>query len=460
MKNLLLALALAIPASAEKPNVLFIFVDDLRPELKSLGAEYIHSPAMDSLVGSGRAFTRHYVQAPTCGASRYAVLTGRYASNKNLRDNNALMNAAKDAGEERYAMPRQFRENGYRTVSVGKVSHYPGGLGGQDWNDPGHPEMPESWDASIMPTGPWGYPQNAMHGYADGKPRKKGVTPHVEHKQGDDMKYVDGWITREALSQIDILAKDQEPFFLAVGIMKPHLPFACSKSYRDIYDGTALPPIPHPEKPIGLSTWHNSNEFRQYTGGDPWSDPAYADELRRSYAACVSYADAQIAQLLARLDETGLAKTTIVVLWGDRGWHLGEHAVWGKHTLFEEALLAPLIIRTPGMEKPGVKSAAIVESIDIYPTLCELTGVPTPAGLDGESLLENLNDPSVKGGFAVSYFEDKESIRTDQYRLTRHPGKKMELYDHKGTTGETENLAGTLPDVEEELNEMIDAAMK
>ncbi len=455
MRNLLFALALLSPVFAEKPNVLFICVDDLRPELKSLGANHIHSPAMDSLVESGRAFTRHYVQAPTCGASRYALLTGKYASSASLRDNNALMAAAKGAEEKPYAMPRHFRQSGYRTVSVGKVSHYPGGLGGEDWNDPGHPEMPGSWDINLMPPGPWGNPRNAMHGYADGKPRESRVTPHFEHKEGDDMTYTDGWITREALSQMDTLAEKKQPFFLAVGIMKPHLPFACPKSYLDIYKDITLPPIPHPEKPTGLSTWQNSGEFRNYAGGDPWGDPVYADALRRSYAACVSYTDVQVAQLLAHLEKTGLAKNTIVVLWGDHGWHLGEHAVWGKHTLFEEALLAPLVIRTPGMVKPGVKSEAIVESIDVYPTLCELVGIPIPEGIDGESLTKILRDPSMKGGTAISYFGNSETIRTDRYRLIRHPKNKFELYDHTSADGETINLADKNPELIDEINGML-----
>ena len=466
MKSLLLSLVLLTPAFSEKQNVLFICVDDLRPELKSLGADYIHSPAMDSLVESGRAFTRHYVQAPTCGASRYALLTGKYGVRADLRGNNAPMSASKDADKATHSMPRQFRENGYRTISIGKVSHYPGGSGGKGWNDHDHPEMPGSWDVSLMPTGSWKNPEEAMHSYDDGKSRKgwgKKDSPAYEHKEGDDMKYTDGWITREALSQMDSLSEKKEPFFLAVGIMKPHLPFACPKSYRDIYDGVTLPPIPHPEKAKGLSTWHGSGEFfGQYNHNDrdPRKNLAYADELRRSYAACVSYADAQVAQLLAHLEKTGLARNTIVVLWGDHGWHLGEHSVWGKHTLFEESLLAPLVIRTPGMEKPGEKNNTIVESIDIYPTLCELTGFPTPDGINGKSLVESLLDPSTKEGTAISNKGNTETILTDKYRLIRRPKGKTELYDHTTPAGETNNLSGTIPDIEEKLTHIIDEEMK
>lgn len=466
VRSLFLSIFFVTPAFAEKTNVLFICVDDLRPELKSFGAEYIHSPAIDSLVESGRAFTRHYVQAPTCGASRYALLTGKYAANDAQRDNGALESSAKDADQQPYSMPRQFRENGYRTVSIGKVSHYPGGLGGKDWNDPSKPEMPGSWNLGMMPAGPWETPLKAMHGYAGGVPRKGRVTPPYEHKEGDDMTYTDGWVTREALKQMDGLAAKDQPFFLAVGIMKPHLPFACPKSYLDIYKDVKLAPIPHPQKPEGLSTWHPSGEFRRYASGgrDPWKDAEYADQLRHSYAACVSYADNQVAQLLAHLEKLGLKNNTIVVLWGDHGWHLGEHAVWGKHTLYEESLLAPLVIRFPGVAKPGAKTGAIVESIDIYPTLCELTGVPVPGGLSGKSLAGHLEDPGTAGGSAISYRENMETIRTPRYRLIRHrpEGEETayELYDHTGTDGETTNLAAGKPDVVEELSAMIDDKMK
>jgi iduronate 2-sulfatase len=464
MKPILLFLALIAPAFAAKPNVLLICVDDLRPELKSFGVDYIHSPAMDALAASGRAFARHYVQAPTCGASRYTLLTGKYAENARQRNNDALMSAAKDADKQPFSLPRQFRENGYRTVAVGKISHYPGGLGGKDWADPAHTEMPGSWDVNIMPTGPWKTPQAAMHGYADGVPRGPG-TPVSEHREGDDMRYTDGWISREALSQMDGLAEKKEPFFLAVGIMKPHLPFAAPKAYLDLYEGAKLPPIPHPQKPAGLSTWHNSGEFQRYARGgrDPWKEPDYADEVRRSYAACVSYADAQVAQLLARLEKLGLAENTIVVLWGDHGFHLGEHAVWGKHTLYEESLRAPLVIRAPGMKHAGETTDAIVETIDIYPTLCELAGVPAPEGLSGNSLTKHLEDPKASGGGAVSYFNSNETIRTDRHRLIRHnKGKKdatYELYDHGSPEKETKNIAAENPDLVLDLESKLDAKL-
>jgi len=462
----LVSILFAFTVLAKKPNILLICVDDLRPELNSLGAKHIHSPAMDSLVESGRAFTRHYVQAPTCGSSRYALLMGKYASRPALRSNGALFSVAEKSGERPFSLPRHFRENGYRTISVGKVSHHPGGMGGEEWNDSAKPEMPGAWNVNVMPTGRWETPRKAMHGYAEGKPRISGKTPPNEHIAGDDMTYTDGLITREALKQMDGMTGKNQPFFLAVGIMKPHLPFACPKSYRDIYDGVELPMIPHPNKPSGLSTWHGSREFfgnYNQDGKDPRKDFKYADEMRRSYAACVSYADAQVGKLLAHLDELNLTDDTIVVLWGDHGWHLGEHSIWGKHSLFEESLLAPMVIRAPGMNEGGVRTEKVVETVDIYPTLCELSGISIPEGLSGESLVGDLNNPNSKGGTAISYFGHNETIRTSEYRLIRHGQKgelRFELYDHSKDGGETVNLAEEMPEVVKELNRMIEQKLK
>ncbi len=445
-----------IPALAGSQNILLICVDDLRPELKSFGASYIHSPAIDSLVKSGRAFTRHYVQAPTCGASRYALLTGRYATTPQQQNNDAFFCPEARKPGLPATFPSHFRKHGYQAVSIGKISHYPGGLGGEQWSDPAKVEIAGAWDSSVMPTQPWKHPQGGMHGYAGGIPRGS-YRPVREHNTGDDLTYTDGWITREALRQMESLAAGGKPFLLAVGIMKPHLPFACPQSYLDLYKKTKLPNIPHPLKPTGLSTWHASGEYYGYHHEvkNPRDNATYADQLRLSYAACVSYADAQVAQLLVQLDKLKLTDNTIVVLWGDHGWHLGEHAVWGKHTLFEESLRSPLIIRHAGMRHPGIPSQAVVETVDLYPTLCELTGVPVPVALSGKSLAPHLSDPARNEGSAFSYWQGKQSIRTPQYRLIRHPGKgkpdRFELYDHDSKAGETQNIADAKPELVKKL---------
>ena len=472
IRHLLSILALTLPLSA-RTNVLFLAVDDLRPELRSFGASYIQSPAMDSIAASGRAFQSHYVQAPTCGASRCALLTGRYARTPARRENSAVFNYAANHDKEPPSLPELFRKNGYRTVSLGKISHNPGGLGGPGWNDPKQQELPNAWDFQKMPgtPTPWKDPQSAMHAYANGKSREGNASeahspPATEHAAGDDKTYTDGWIAEAAISQLDDLAKRDQPFFLAVGIMKPHLPFACPKSYRDLYTDVKLPAIPHPAKPEGLSTWHDSKEFMQYfhDGRDPRTDAAYADEVRRSYAACVTYADTQIAKIMARLDELKLTDSTIIVLWGDHGYHLGEHDIWGKHSLFEESLRAPLVIRTPGMIAAGTASQAVVETVDIYPTLGALCQVPLPEKLDGRSLVPLLADPKAEGRSAISYAPGKETLRTDRYRLIRHQQKnqepRYELYDHRDQPGETQNIADKSQDIVKELSAELDQRLR
>lgn len=446
---------------AERPNVLLLCIDDLRPELACFGKSYIHSPNIDDLAASGRAFHRHYVQAPTCGASRYALLTGQYGP----AGNEALFSRAKRiaSGSESVepSMPEWFRRHGYTTVSVGKVSHHPGGRGGADWDDPSQIEMPEAWDQHLHPSGPWQHPRGAMHGLAHGEIRNDATDMDLfQSAEGDDAIYPDGWTTDESLRQLDQLASDRErPFFLAIGIIRPHLPFGAPARYMQPYRGLDLPPIPHPNKPLGKTTWHSSGEFMKYNrwGKNPNEDREFADEVRRHYAACVSYADAQVGRVLERLTALGLRDETIVVLWGDHGWHLGEHAIWGKHALFEESLRSPLIIRYPGIVDPGKSTRSIVETLDVFPTLCELASVRVPAFTSGVSLRPILQDSAAVGHDAVSYTPKAQTIRTDRYRLVVHQDGATELYDHDTPETETRNLAGDRPDVVEQLRSKLTA---
>ncbi|QDT15719.1 sulfatase [Alienimonas californiensis] len=466
--SLLLAVAFgAADPPAERPNVLLICVDDLRPELGSFGADWITSPNIDALAARGRAFHRHYVQAPTCGASRYALLTGNYGP----AGNGALFERAKRMRSNPEAvspsLPAWFRQHGYTTVSVGKVSHHPGGRGGGNWDDDAQPEMPDSWDRHLMPTGPWQHPRGAMHGLANGEIRTnaKGMAV-VQSTPGPDTTYPDGLITDESLSQLDQLSEsrtaEDKPFFLAVGLIRPHLPFGAPADDMTPYADATLPPTPHPQKPAGQTTWHGSGEFMKYDrfGRDPNKDAAFAEAVRKHYAACVTYADRQVGRLLERLDETGQRENTIVVLWGDHGWHLGEHAIWGKHALFEESLRSPLIVSYSGLPQPGEASRAVVESIDLFPTLCDLAALPAPAGedgtpfVDGRSLRPLLEDPAAgqagdgpaDGGSACAYTGGAETIRTDSYRLIAHRGGHLELYDHRTPEAETQNLAEAEPE--------------
>ena len=430
----------------QKPNILLICVDDLRPELGCYGANSVKTPNIDLLAARGRIFTHHYVQAPTCGASRCALLTGRYGP----AGNEALMQLAKRrlAKPESVppSLPEYFRSNGYTTVSVGKVSHYPGGRGGPDWDDDSIHEMPGAWTRHLMPTGPWKHPRGAMHGLANGEVRsdKPNTMAVFQSVSGEDDIYPDGLIVNETLNQLDELTSDDAPFFLAIGLIRPHLPFGAPKTYYDLVQGLELPSIPHPGKPSGKTTWHGSGEFRRYDlfGKDPNQDRDFADEVRRHYSACVAYADANVGRVLEKLNATGKSKETIILLWGDHGWHLGEHAIWGKHSLFEESLRSPLVISYEGLQSPGGSCDAVVETIDLFPTLCDLSGLDVPA---------------TPGHPAISYTPKAASVRTDHYRLIQHKSGEIELYDETSPEAETLNIADAHPDVVDELTDSLEA---
>lgn len=397
MKALFLfAFFLSVPVFAEAatraPNILFICVDDLRPELPAFGKTYIKAPTIEKLAAQGRLFKRHYVQVPTCGASRFSLLSGIYNNKiKNGTSNDAIrVYYAKP--EAKPSFPQWFREHGYNTMAVGKISHYPGGHFGEDWNDPGKTELPNAWTYQPPLGDLWKTPEGLMHGYANGGTRTQGKTPPLEAVP--DGKYPDDHIVRTFIDDFDKLTAEDKPWLCMVGLLRPHLPFACPKKYLDLYDGVELPPISDPRKP-DAGFWHKSGELlgSYQNSSDPRSDGAYATLLRKHYAACVSYTDSNVAKILAALEKSGQADNTIIVLWGDHGWHLGEKSMWGKHSPYEVALHSPLIIKTPGMANPG-PCDSIVETVDIYPTLCSLAGLPSPSHLDGESLTRQLDDPA------------------------------------------------------------------
>ena len=458
------------PSSANRgdvrPNVLLICVDDLRPELRCYGKSYIESPNIDRLAQRGWLFERHYVHAPTCGASRYALLTGRLGP----PGNDALFRRAAKirAGDTVHvSMPQWLRRHGYRTVSVGKVSHHPGGMGGSDWNDPDEYEMPESWDERILPAGPWKHPRGWMHGLANGEIRNvPAEMPIYQSIEGDDSIYPDGPSIDAAVNRLTRLANDSEPFFLAVGILRPHLPFGAPAKYMHSYRDIMLPPIPHPDRPTGKTTWHRSGEAGQYFRfGKQFDDAEFADAMRRHYAACVSYADASVGRLMSALENTSVADDTTVVLWGDHGWHLGEHGVWGKHTLFEESLHSPLIIVppkstfSPDMHPSGSRVRELVSTIDVFPTLCELSKIEPPPSLPGSSLVSRDKDPPSRPAAVVAYHRGHRTLRTETHRIILHRDGFVELYDHRADPGETRNVAEEKSEVVGRLRSALNARL-
>jgi len=457
--------------SGIRPNILFICVDDLRPELACYGKEYIHSPNIDKLAKNGFLFTNHFVQVPTCGASRYAMLTGMLPVTTDHLDNTACRQfiAGRPEAEDPETFIHHLRRNGYYTVGIGKISHHVDGMC-YDFHEEvsSVPELPHSWDEMLFNPGKWEKGSWAALGYANGtnrEGRKKQVKPY-EKGDVDDKGYPDGLTTGLAIEKLDELAKKDTPFLLAVGYLKPHLPFNAPRKYWELYEESDIPLSPSPFIPTGIhpASLHYSGELNQYALGEekaslegPVSDE-YARRLRHAYFACVSYIDAQIGILMDELTRHGLDENTMVVLWGDHGWHLGDQLVWGKHTVFERSLKSPLIISLPGTSQ-GEVIEKVVSSVDIYPTIVELTGLEIPVQTDGRSLVPLIKNPDLSGVYeSYAFFEGGITLRTERYRLARYYRKekpRIELYDHERDPNENRNVASEYPEVVDSLMQML-----
>lgn len=446
--------------SHSRPNVLFIAIDDLRNDLGYLGVQHARTPELDRFSRTARLFDRHYVQVPTCGASRCALMRGRYPDQAVYVRNDAIKQTHADWGAQ--SLPAIFRQQGYRTLALGKITHHPGGLTGPDWAE-GPEELPEVWERSWIPDGPWKTPLAIMHGYANGQPRQPGRSPAWEAFDGPDEAYPDAWVAAEAVRTLQELSQQQRPWFFGVGFFKPHLPFAAPLRWHELH-AEGVPDLPKlaARKPNWPSGWHKSGEFRRNYGHpadqDPDTHPEYARRLRQAYAASVSYVDAQIGRLLRALEESPARQNTIVVIWSDHGFLLGEHAIWGKHCLYEQALLCPLWIRTPDLPQPGEICSAVVETVDILPTLAELCQLVPPEKLDGRSLKPHLLDPRCPSSKPARGFwtNNSHTLRDDRWRLIVHPrpdanNPQLELFDYQTDPLETKNHADSQPEIVQRL---------
>lgn len=430
---LCVGIAPAVASAAERPNVLFIAVDDLRSELGCYGHTAMHTPHIDRLAAKGILFERAYCMVPTCGASRASLMTGiRPARNRFV---NYLAWAERDAPGIR-TLNTQFREHGYYTVSLGKVFHHPED-NAQGWSEP-------AW----RPRGAETYQLPESRRAARNNDRGRG--PAWEAADVEDEAYADGQLARRALADLRRLAEMDQPFFLAVGFFKPHLPFVAPQKYWDLYDSDSiqLPATYHRPKDAPDEAIHNWGELRAYAG-IPANGPLTDEQARtliHGYYACVSYTDAQIGRLLGELDRLGLSDDTIVVLWGDHGWNLGEHTLWCKHCCFETSMHAPLIVKAPGIEG-GRSTRGLTEFIDIYPSLCELAGLPQPAHLQGASFIPLMQDPERDWKeSAIGRFRNGDTIRTDGFRYTEYTtgeGAAISrmLYDHAVDPQEDANIS-------------------
>ncbi|MGZ0174530.1 MAG: sulfatase [Planctomycetales bacterium] len=433
--------------AADQPNVLFIAVDDLRPELACYGKKHIHSPNIDRLAVSGVLFERAYCMVPTCGASRASLMTGiRPTRNRFV---NYLTSAQKDAPGIT-TFNTQFRKNGYYTMSLGKIFHHPDD-NAKGWSEP-------AWRPKGIPW--YRQPENAELHEKRQKQGKRKRGPAWESADVPDNAYADGVLAERAMADLERLSQKDEPFFLAVGFFKPHLPFIAPKKYWDLYDHNKIqvPDNYHVPKDAPKESIHSSGELRAYAGIP--AKGSVSDESARNlihgYYACVSYTDALIGKLLGELDRRELSDNTIVVLWGDHGWNLGEHALWCKHSCYETSMQIPLIVRAPGI-KGGQRRSGLIESIDLYPSLCELAGLPLPGHLQGRSFATLMRDADTEWkSAAVGRFQNGDTIRTDAFRFTEYTDKKGKLtsrmlYDHTADPHEDVNVTASRKDAVGEL---------
>ncbi len=399
---------------AHPPNILFIAVDDLRPALGCYGDPLAKTPHIDRLAATARVFTRAYCQQAVCGPSRASLLTGLLPDHLRVWHNRQHF---RQTLPDHVTLPQFFKNRGWQALSLGKI-----------FSGDAREEDPVSWSSpAVLRAEDW-------KNYALLTSKDQGKGPASEAADVPDEGYPDGKLAALAVETLSRLKQEARPFFLAVGFFKPHLPFNAPKHYWDLHDPASFD---QPAQPLLVSgappeARHTHRELGGYEGmpKDEHLAREQARRLRHGYYACVSYVDAQIGQVLDALDQLDLAQDTIVVLWGDHGYALGEQDRWCKGTNFELDTRVPLLLRAPALAQPGMVTEALTEYVDLYPTLVELAGYQPPAGLDGRSLAPQLNDPRSAGRDAalsqfVRPFRSGEpeimgySIRTATHRYTR-----------------------------------------
>ncbi len=440
-------LCTVLSAAETKPlNVLFIAVDDLRPEVNASGSKVIKTPNMDRIAARGTTFDRAYCQQAVCSPSRSSLMTGRRPDATRVWD---LETHFRTALPDAVTVAQYFKNHGYHSQGIGKIFH-----GGFD----DAPSWTVRWQTPKAPQYATPANQQLQAGNVDKKGRGRG--PAYESADVTDDTYTDGKTARLAVATLAELKKQGKPFFLAVGMAKPHLPFVAPKKYWDLYDPKDIYVPAFQKLPADAPKFvgHTNGELGSYAGmpKDGVVDDATARTLRHGYYAAISYMDAQVGLVLDALEKEGLAQDTVIVLWGDHGWQLGEHGLWHKHTNFEVAARAPLLISMPGQKAAGRKSASLAEFIDIYPTLADVCGLPKPKDVEGVSLKPVLDDASARvRPVAISQYPRSDagktlmgySIRDDRWRLTLWRDRKdnaihaTELYDETNDPHETVNVA-------------------
>ena len=426
----------------QKPmNVLFIAIDDLRPELNIYGAKHIKSPNLDKLASESLVFNRAYCNVPVCGASRASLLTSILPTKTRFIDYRAK--AQEDVPNAK-TLPGLFKEAGYTSISNGKIFH--------DNKD----VQEASWSEN-----PW-MPQGGHRVSYDPKTNdvimKSGNGRVYEAPEVDDSAYPDYKIAQKTIKDLRRFKESGESFFMACGFFRPHMPFYAPKKYWDLYDRDSIEIADNRHLPENApKSLRGSGEFKSYSFGDyKPNTEEFHKMMRHGYYACVSYVDQLVGDVLNELETLGLAKNTIVVVWGDHGWHLGEHEFWGKHNTLHNALQVPLVVKVPG-KSTGKHTEALVESVDIYPTLCDLANIPVPNYIMGKSFKATLDNPE-KSFRAYTYarFKKADAIVTDDFTYSLFENGEEMLYNRKHDPAENKNMVADVK-YKEVLKEMRNA---
>ena len=424
----------------EKFNVLFLIADDLNCDLGSYNHPLVQSPSIDKLASNGILFENAHNQYPLCGPSRASFMTGMYSDQTKITQNNVLL---RTTVPDVITMGQRFRQQGYRSVRIGKIYHYdnPSSIGSSSADDI------YTWDYTINP---WGRDKEEEYKINTLRERQYGGTLSWLAADGKDEEQTDGIVATEAIEQLEKFSKNGQNFFLAVGMYRPHVPFVAPKKYFNMYDRNSVEIMYSGSTPEYLNTlpepaaksirWGNRNQGLLNLK----SNNELAKEIKEAYFATTTFVDAQVGRILKKLQQTGLDKNTIVVFTSDHGYHLSEHGHWQKQTLFENSTRIPLIFSGPGIDQ-GKRTNSPVEMIDIYPTIMQLTGIDTPDHVIGKSLKPIFKDinSSVRKS-ALTKWKNGYSIKTERYRLTKwgeNGELGYELYDHKNDHGEMINLS-------------------
>lgn len=445
-----------------RPNFLFITADDLRPELGCYGVEAIRTPHIDRLAREGMLFSRAYCQMPVCNPSRASLMTGFRPDTLGVYDNETSF---RKVAPSLVTLPQIVKSRGYRSVGVGKVFH-------------NYLPDPDSWDLdkpSVALDLIYASPETRAHqAKREAAARALGRSrawiescvrgPATESFDAPDGDYWDGAVADEAALDLERLS-GRQPFFLAVGFLRPHLPFVAPKKYWDLYEREGIPLAPNsdPPKNSPMMALNQMTELASYEDFVHVPNPyegrlteAQARLLKHGYYASVSFMDAQVGRVLDALERTGLRDSTVVVFLGDNGFKLGEHGSWAKYTNYEVDTRVPLIISAPGRGLQGATTDALVELVDIYPTVCEMAGIDVPASREGTSLVPLLGEPrrpwktAAFSQFPRGWFFRfmGRAMRTDRYRYIEWRDQldgalaAVELYDHENDPLEDENIAG------------------